>query len=365
MAKTDFVHLHVHTEYSLLDGLSKIHDLVEKTKQLKMKSIAITDHGVMYGVIKFFNTCKELGIKPIIGCEIYMAQRSRFDKQPKTDADQKHLVLLAKDLKGYRNLMKIVTQSHLEGFYYKPRADMALLAENHQGIIALSACLEGEIPSLILQDNYKAAIKKAKEFLDIFGKDFYLEIQSHPKIAKQDVANKGIIKLSRELGIPLVATNDSHYIDKEDAEAQDVLLAIQTRKTINDPDRLSMLDSPDFYIKTPQEMAEAFSDYPEAIENTVKIAEKCNLEIPIAQKTYPNFPLPANETAASYLRKLTYKWAKKRYPKIDSQLKKRIDYELDLIIKLGYPEYFLIVQDFVNWAKNKGIRVGPGRGSVA
>jgi len=307
MKKTDFVHLHVHTEYSLLDGLSKIEPLVSRVKELGMKSLAITDHGVMYGVIKFFNTCKEKGIKPIIGCEIYMAHRSRFDKQPKIDADQYHLVLLAKNLTGYRNLMKIVTKAHLEGFYYKPRADIELLKEYHQGLIASSACIEGEIPSLILRNDYQGAKKKAKEFLDIFGKDFYLEIQAHPKIKTQGLANKGLIKISRELGIPLVATNDAHYINADDARAQDALLAIQTQKIITDENRISMLDSPDFYIRSPEEMKTLFKDYPDAIKNTIEIAEKCNLEIPLRAKIYPRFSLPANETAPSYLKKLTYK----------------------------------------------------------
>lgn len=361
----DFVHLHNHTEYSLLDGLSQIKPLVEKTKGLGMDALAITDHGVMYGVIKFYNACKAAGIKPIIGCEIYMAHRSRFDKQPKVDADQYHLVLLAKNFEGYQNLMKIVTKAHLEGFYYKPRADMELLKKYSEGLIALTACIEGEVPSLILQNNYQGAKKKTEQLLDIFGDDFYLEIQNHPGLGKQDKANKGIIKLSRELGIPLVATNDDHYINKEDAEAQDALLALQTQKTINDPNRLSMIDCPDFYLKSPQEMAEQFADQPDAVKNTIEIADKCNLEIPIAQPVYPNYPIPAEETAASYLRKLTYERLPDRYDEITEEIKERVDYELDLIIKLGYPEYFLIVQDFVNWAKGQGIRVGPGRGSVA
>jgi len=361
----DFVHLHVHTEYSLLDGLSKIKPLVARAKELGMKSLAITDHGVMYGVIKFYNACREAGIKPIIGCEIYMAHRSRFDKQPKIDADQYHLVLLAKNLKGYRNLMKIVTKAHLEGFYYKPRADMKLLKEHHQGLIASTACIEGEIPSLILQNNYQAAKKRAQEFLDIFGKDFYLEIQSHPKIPQQDRANKGVIKLSRELGIPLVATNDSHYIYPKDAEAQDALLAIQMQKKLADKNRLTMFDSPDFYIRPPEEMIEAFPDYPDAIKNTLEISEKCNLEIEIGKWHLPNFKVPKSFTPETYLKKLADEGLEKRYSKITPEIKKRANYELSTIVNKGYATYFLIVQDFVNWAKRQGIRVGPGRGSVA
>jgi len=363
--KIDFVHLHNHTEYSLLDGLCKIKPLVKKAKELGMKAIAITDHGVMYGVIKFYNACLEIGIKPIIGCEVYLAARSRFDKQPRVDADQAHLVLLAKNFKGYQNLMELVTKAHLEGYYYKPRIDLELLKEHHQGLIASSACLQGQVPNLIMHDKYKEAKKKAQEYLDIFGPDFYLEVMHHPKIKPQEKTNKGIVKLSRELGIPLIATNDVHYIEEEDAEAQDVLLAIQTQKTVDTPGRLTMLDSPDFHLRTPEEMAKIFSELPDALKNTVKIADKCNLKIPIGQKVYPPYSIPKGETAESHLRKLVKENTHYRYSKIDKEIKKRIEYELGLITKMGYSEYFLIVQDFVNWAKKQGIRVGPGRGSVA
>jgi len=363
--KIDFVHLHVHSEYSLLDGLAKIKPLVKKTAELGMKSIALTDHGAMYGTIKFFNACQKGGIKPIVGCEIYMAQKSRFDKQPGIDADQRHLVLLAKNLKGYRNLMQIVTKAHLEGFYYKPRIDMEVLKEHSQGLIASSACLKGILPQLILSNQYAEAKKKAGEFLDIFGKDFYLEIMHHPKIALQAKANKGIIKLSRELGIPLIATNDVHYVEPEDAEAQDVLLAIQTQKTVNDTNRLTMLDSPDFYLRSPEEMAKIFSEQKSALKNTVEVAEKCNLTIPLRKAVYPTYSLPKGETANSLFKKLTYKWLPARYPKAKKEVKERVEYEIKIIIDKGYSEYFLIVQDFVNWAKKQGIRVGPGRGSGA
>lgn len=365
MKKPKFVHLHVHSEYSLLDGLSKIKPLVKRAKELGMNSLAITDHGAMYGILKFYNACEEAGIKPIIGSEVYLAHRSRFDKQPGIDADQYHLVLLAKNFQGYQNLIKIVTQAHLEGFYYKPRADLELLKEHSQGLIALSACIEGEIPSLILKNDYQGAKKKAQEFLEIFGKDFYLEIQSHPKIKVQDTANRGVIKISRELGIPLVATNDCHYIDPEDAEAQDTLLAVQTQKKLDDKDRLTMLDSPDFYLRPPEEMADLFSDYPDAVKNTLKIAEMCDLKISTGQWHIPNFEVPEKYTPESYLRYLVKNGLKKRYSKITKEIKSRIEYELSVIIKKGYATYFLIVQDFVNWAKEQGIRVGPGRGSVA
>jgi len=361
----DFVHLHNHSEYSLLDGLCKIKPLVKKAKELGMKALALTDHGVMYGAIKFYNACLEAGIKPIIGCEIYVAQRSRFDKQPRIDADQYHLILLAKNFKGYQNLMALVTKAHLEGFYYKPRADMEIIKEYHEGLIATSACVQGEIPSLIIQNNYKAAKAKAQEFLDIFGQDFYLEIMHHPKIESQTKANKGIVKLSREMGVPLIATNDVHYIEPEDAEAQDTLLAIQTRKTIDDPNRLTMINSPDFYLRSPNEMAKLFTDYPDAIKNTVEIAKKCNLKIKVGDWHMPLFDVPPKFTPESYLKHLVEDGLKKRYSKITKDIRKRVDYELSVIINKGYATYFLIVQDFVNWAKKQGIRVGPGRGSVA
>ncbi len=363
--KIDFVHLHNHSEYSLLDGLSKINQMVAKTKELGMKALALTDHGVMYGTIKFYNACQKEGIKPIIGCETYVARRSRFEKSGGPNISPYHLLLLAKNLKGYYNLMKLVTKAHLEGFYYKPRIDMDLLKKYHEGLIASTACLQGVIPQLVLKEQKEEATRKAKELWEIFGDDFYLEIQPHASMPEQNKANRGIIELSRELGIPLIATNDTHYINKEDAPAQDALMAIGMQKKLNDPDRLSMAETPDFYLKSPQEMANELSDYPDAIKNTLEIAEKCNLKIPLGKKVYPSFPLPKGETAEKYLRRLTYERRPQRYPKLTSEIKKRIDYELDIIVKMGYAEYFLIVQDYVNWAKRQGIRVGPGRGSGA
>lgn len=363
--KSDFVHLHNHTEYSLLDGMSQIDEMLDKTKELGMDAIAITDHGVMYGVIDFYNTCLKKGIKPIIGCEIYMAHRSRFDKQPKIDADQYHLVLLAKNYTGYQNLMRLVTKTHLEGFYYKPRADMELLRKYHEGLIASTACIDGEVPTLIIENNYKGAKKRAKELLDIFGDDFYLEIQHHPKLEGQKKANEGIIKISRELGVPLIATNDNHYINPKDAEAQDALLAIQTQKTINDKDRLSMAETPSFYLRPPEEMENLFTDYPEAIKNTRKIADMCNLEIPRGKWHIPPFTVPKGFDADSYFDHLVEDGLEKRYDKITDEIRQRVDYEKKTIVNKGYSNYFLIVQDIVNWAKNRGIRVGPGRGSVA
>ncbi|PJE67297.1 DNA polymerase III subunit alpha [Candidatus Shapirobacteria bacterium CG10_big_fil_rev_8_21_14_0_10_40_9] len=361
----DFTHLHVHSEYSLLDGLCKIPALVARAKELGMDSLAITDHGAMYGIIPFYLACKEAGIKPIIGVEAYVAGRSRFDKQPKIDADQYHLILLAKSDEGYKNLIKLVTLAHLEGFYYKPRIDFEVLKEHSKGIIVLTACLSGEIPSLFLEGKREQAEKKARMFQEVFGDDFYLELEAHRKMPEQDKANKELISLSRKLGIPLVATNDVHYIFPEDAVAQDALLAIQTQKKIADKDRLTMINSPDFYLRSPEEMKELFGEFPDALTNTQKISEKCHLEIEMDKWILPPYPLPQGETAESFLKKMVHEGAPKRFSKITKEIKERIDYELDIICKKDFATYFLIVQDFVNWAKKQGIRVGPGRGSVA
>ncbi len=362
--KNKFVHLHVHSEYSLLDGLSKIKPLVARAKELGMESLALTDHGAMYGAVKFYNACRAAGIKPIIGVEAYMTTGSRFDKSG-GKGEYYHLLLLAKDFQGYQNLLKLVSAAYLEGFYYKPRIDWEILEKYHQGLIASSACLKGLVPSLLLQGKEDEARRTVKRFLDLFGEDFYLEIQSHPGIKDQDPANKKIIALSREMGVPLLATNDAHYIYPEDAAGQDALLAIQTQSKLTDKNRLSLMHSPDLYLKTPEEMWQAFGEYPDALENTLRVAEKCNLEIPLGQKIYPRFPLPPGETAASYLRKLVRERMPQRYPHPDKKVKERAEYELSIIIDKGYAEYFLIVQDLVNWAKKQGIRVGPGRGSAA
>ena len=361
----DFTHLHVHSEYSLLDGLAKIPALVSRAKELGMEALALTDHGVMYGVIPFYLACKEAGIKPIIGVEAYMAQRSRFDKQPKIDADQYHLILLAKSEVGYKNLIKLVTLAHLEGFYYKPRIDFEALKEHSEGLIVLTACLSGEIPTLLLEGKRKQAEKRAKMFQEVFGNDFYLELETHPKIPEQEKANKELVYLSRKLGIPIVATNDVHYIYPEDAVAQDTLLAIQTQKKITDKDRLSMIGSPDFYLRGCEEMKKLFRDLPDAIKNTEEISQKCEIEIETGKWILPPFPLPQGESAESYLKKIVFTEASKRFSKVTKEIKERLEYELDIICKKGFATYFLIVQDFVNWAKQQGIRVGPGRGSVA
>lgn len=363
----NFVHLHNHTEYSLLDGLQKIKNMVKRAKELGMPAIAMTDHGNMYGAIKFYKACVEEGIKPIIGCEMYIAKRSRHDKEAEHDADYNHLVLLAKNNKGYKNLMKLVSVANLEGFYYKPRIDIEVLEKYKDGLICTSACLNGYFAKELLDGNIKEAEKKALKLYEIFGENnFYIELQNHPKIQEQEKLNKELIELSKRLGLPLVATNDNHYIYKEDANAQDTLLAIQTQTTILNEDRpLKMIDSPDFYIKTYEEMRDAFPEHPEALENTVKIAEMCNVEIPMGKWIMPIFEVPEGLSSADYLRKLVNEGIKKRYKEETQEIKDRVKYELDIIIGKGYETYILIVADFVNWAKDHGITVGPGRGSNA
>ncbi|MCH7952245.1 DNA polymerase III subunit alpha [Patescibacteria group bacterium] len=361
----DFVHLHVHTEYSLLDGLSKIPRLLSRVKQQNMDAIALTDHGVLYGAIPFYTQARRLGIKPIIGMEAYMAARSRHEKQSRIGADQFHLLLLAKNMTGYRNLLTLTTLSHLEGYHYRPRIDWEILQKHKEGLIVTSSCLQGQISQLILANQAKEARTLASKFQEIFGDDFYLEIQHHPKIPDVALVREKLVKLSRELGIPLVATNDVHYVDREDAEAQDALLAVQTRKTISDRNRLTMLDSPDFYVRSPNEMKEAFRDLPDAIENTRKIADLCSVQIPIGNWILPKFPLSGDETPEQHLKKIAKKHLPQRYHKPNKEIRDRLRYELDVICSKGYAPYFLIVSDFVNWAKGRGIRVGPGRGSAA
>ncbi len=334
--------------------------------EMGMPAVAITDHGALYGAFKFFIAAKDQGIKPIIGVEMYKAKNSRLDKQSNVDRDQHHIVLLAKNLQGYKNLLKLVSTAHLEGYYYKPRADFELLERYHEGIIALSACMNGEIPSLLLENQTTQAEKILQKYLDIFGSDFYFEIQRHPGMEKLDLLNKELIRLSRTFGVPLVATNDVHYLHKEDSYAQEILLCIQTQRVIFEKNRpLSMIDIPDFYMKSSEEMRGQFLDLPEAIENTLKIAEQCNLEIPYGSLILPQFPLKKGQTPEQYLNDMTYEKMVKVRNFPAEEVKKRIDYELEIISKKGYANYFLIVQDFVNWAKAQGIAVGPGRGSAA
>lgn len=361
----DFVHLHNHSEYSLLDGLSRVKPMVERAKELGMKAIAITDHGVMYGAIRFYKACLEAGIKPIIGCEIYITAGSRHDKSA-DDKEYNHLILLAKDLTGYKNLMKIVSVSHLEGFYYKPRTDIELLSKYNEGLICLTACLNGYVSDPLMKGNNEEAERRLKQLTDIYGDDLYIELQKHVNLPEQDELNKKLIELSKKYGTPLVATNDNHYINRDDAEAQELLLCIGTQTTIDTPNRkLSMLSSPGFYIKPAEEMEAMFREIPSAIENTVKIADKCNIELSLGKWIMPKFEVPNNMQSADYLRQQVFKGAEDRYGTLTDEIKERIEYELSIIIKKGYEEYFLTVADFVNWAKNNGISVGPGRGSAA
>jgi DNA polymerase-3 subunit alpha len=363
----DFVHLHNHTEYSLLDGLQKTKNMVEYAKSLGMKALAITDHGNMYGTIKFYKACLEADIKPIIGCEIYVAKRALTDKDAVQDKDYNHLILLAENETGYKNLMKIVTISNLEGYYYKPRTDLKLLEKYHEGLICLSACVNGYVSEPLLKDEDAIAEERAIKLSHIFGPDnFFLEIQKHLNVPPQEPVNEKLIKLSKKLGLPLVATNDNHYTQKDDAEAQEILLCVQTQTTIDDKKKkLSMISSPDFYIKSAEEMEKLFIDVPEAIENANKIGERCNVEIKLGNWIMPVFEVPKNMSTAEYLTKLVYDGAKKRYGELNTEVKERIDYELSVITKKKYETYFLVVADFVNWAKNNGIAVGPGRGSAA
>ncbi|MBI4130437.1 DNA polymerase III subunit alpha [Candidatus Roizmanbacteria bacterium] len=363
---SDFVHLHVHSEYSLLDGLIKIPDLLKKVKEQEMSAVALTDHGAMHGAFKFYKEAKKLDIKPIIGLEAYQAKRSRFDKQQGIDDDRYHLTLLAKNNTGYKNLMKLTTSAHLEGFYYKPRIDFDLLEKHHEGILCLSGCMQGLVPSLVAQNYTDEAEKALQRYVAIFGEDFYLEIQRHPKIAKLETVTKQLVSLSKKHGIPLVATNDVHYLNPDDAYAQEILLCIQTQRTILEKDRpMSMMDSPDFYFRTEDEMKALFAEYPEALENTKAIADKVTIEIETKRWVLPAFQTPKNESAEEYLRTLTFERVPTRFEKLTDEMKQRIDYELEVICTKGYATYFLIVQDFVNWAKNNGIVVGPGRGSAA
>ena len=360
-----FTHLHVHTEYSLLDGASKIPELVHQAKELGMDSIAITDHGVMYGVIDFYRAAKKEGIKPIIGCEVYVAPGSRFDKEAgKNENRYYHLVLLAENDTGYHNLMKIVSRGFTEGYYYKPRVDREVLQEFHEGIIALSACLAGEVATYLRQGFYEEAKKAALEHVEIFGENnYFLELQDHG-IDDQQTVNQGLLRMSQETGIPLVATNDIHYVKKEDAEAHDILLCIQTGKKVADEDRMRY-EGGQYYLKSPEEMEALFPYAKQALENTGKIAKRCNVEIVFGEQKVPKYEVPEGFTSYSYLKALCQEGLERRYDPVTPQLQERLDYELSTIETMGYVDYFLIVWDFIKYAKDHGIAVGPGRGSAA
>ena len=360
-----FTHLHVHTEYSLLDGSSKIKELTARAKELGMDSLAITDHGVMYGVIDFYKAARENGIKPIIGCEVYVAPGSRFDRENVSGEDRYyHLILLAENNTGYQNLMKIVSKGFVDGFYYKPRVDYEVLTTYHEGIIALSACLAGEVQRNLERGLYEDAKKSALRYEEIFGKgNFFLELQDHG-IPAQKLVNQGLMRLSKELSIELVATNDSHYIYADDAQSHDILLCIQTGKKVTDENRMRY-EGGQYYLKSEEEMRSLFPYAPQAIENTAKIAARCNVEIEFGVTKLPQFQVPEGETSWSYLNRLCMEGLKRRYPDDDGTLKARLDYELDVIHTMGYVDYFLIVWDFIHFARSQGIPVGPGRGSAA
>ena len=360
-----FAHLHVHTEYSLLDGSNKIKEYVKRVKELGMDSAAITDHGVMYGVIDFYRAAKEAGIKPIIGCEVYVAPNSRFDKELTGGDDQYyHLVLLAENNTGYANLMKIVSKGFTEGYYYKPRVDMEVLNRYHEGIIALSACLAGEVARYIQKGLIDEAKKAALKYQDCFGKrNYYLELQDHG-IPNQRTVNTALLSMSKELDIPLVATNDVHYTYREDEKPHDILLCIQTAKKLADEDRMRY-EGGQYYVKSEEEMKGLFPYAWEAVENTQDIADRCNVDIEFGVTKLPHFEVPAGYDSWSYLNKLCSDGLKERYPEDDGTLKERLDYELDIIRRMGYVDYFLIVWDFINYAKSNDIMVGPGRGSAA
>lgn len=402
-----FIHLHTHSHYSLLDGLAKIDDLVAKAKEYKMDALALTDHGVMYGIIEFYQKCKKEGIKPILGVEVYIAPNGRHNKRARIDEEKYHLVLLAKNDAGYKNLIKLTTAAHLEGFYYKPRVDWEILEKYKDGIIALSACMGGEIPSLIKNGNVNKAQERARNYQKLFGEgNFYLELQYHKDSSDQIAVNKEIVKLAKESGIPLVATNDIHYADYADREAHDILLCLQTKKQLADKNRMNMMEF-DVSFRAPEQMINDFADLPEAIANTEKIADECNVELELGITMLPYYKLPEGIKAEDYLYNLCVQGLKTRYgverkeiekfrnleigeqesfssdikcqmasmgeqkeeqnerEKLVDEVLRRMDYEIGVINKMGFPSYFLIVQDFVNWAKNNDVVVGPGRGSAA
>jgi len=363
MAK--FVHLHTHSHYSLLDGLSKIDDIIGRVKELGMEAVALTDHGVLYGAVEFYQKALKAGIKPILGMEAYVAPRDRFSKE--VGERYYHLILLAANETGWKNLIKLSTKAHLEGFYYKPRIDKEILKEFHDGLIGLSACLGGEVNSALMSGKFEEAKKLALEYQDIFGQgNFYLEIQDHPNIPEVVSVRKEIIRLHKETGIPMAATQDSHYVRPEDAEYHDVLLAVQTGNRLSDDDRLT-LKADDFSITSPDAMAEKFKDIPDAVLNTIKIAERCNVKLELKANHLPHFETPDGKSAKQYLRELIDERIKERFPGKDltPAVKERLEYELGVIEKTGFADYFLIVQDLTTWAREHGIAVGPGRGSAA
>lgn len=370
-----FVHLHNHSEYSLLDGAARIKELVAKSADLGMPAVAVTDHGNMFGVLKLYEECKKVskereaqglpGIKPIIGCEFYVAPRSRFLKEGKEDKSTYHLVLLAENQQGYRNLCKLNAVAYLEGFYYKPRIDREILRQHSEGLICLSACLAGEVIQSLLENDMEAAYAIAQDYLEIFDRDHYfIELQDHG-LDEQRLTNPQLIKLANDLNIGLVCTNDCHYINREDAEWHDMLLCVQTGRLRSDPLRMRFPNS-EFYLKSPEEMQLLFGEYPEALANTVRIAERCQVNLDKHdQVDLPVVQVPEGYDLETYLRYLCEEGIKKRYPEVTPELRERLEYELDIIISMRFPGYFLIVWDLINFCHQNGIRVGPGRGSAA
>lgn len=360
-----FTHLHLHTEYSLLDGACRIEQLMDEVQRLGQTSVAVTDHGVMYGVIDFYRAAKKRGIKPIIGCEVYMAARTRFDKVHALDSERYHLILLCENETGYKNLIKLVSEGFVTGFYTKPRIDRELLEKYHEGLIALSACLAGEIPRALLSGDYEGAKKKALWYRSVMGENnFFLEIQDHG-LPEQKRIIPMLAQLSRETGIPLVATNDVHYISKEDAEMQQVLICIQTNHTLGEDTGMEF-QTQEFYLKSEQEMLSLFPEYPDAVERTSEIAERCNVEFEFGKTKLPHFEVPGNQDHFEYLKNMAQEGMHRRYGEnIPEEYQKRLDYELSVISRMGYVDYYLIVHDFINHARSRNIPVGPGRGSGA
>ena len=372
MSTAPFVHLHVHSQYSMLDGAIRLDDLIARAKEYNMAAVSLTDHGAMYGALEFYVKANKAGIKPIVGCEFYVAQKGRF-KKDQNSGHNFHIVLLAMNKAGYQNLMKLATKAQTEGFYYKPRIDYELLAKHQEGLIALSACLQGEIAWLITHNDPGGAKKRALELQEVFGDRLYFELQENG-IAKQKIANTGLIKLGKELGIKVVATNDCHYLNQEESYAHEVLLCIQTGRTMSDPKRFRFSTN-ELYFKSPEEMAHQFSYCPEALTNTVEVAERCNLELEFGKHYFPNFPIPEGESLESLFEKACHDGLEKRFDHMRKMntltqedvkiYRDRLEMEIGVIQQMGFAAYFLIVADFINWAKEQKIPVGPGRGSGA
>ncbi len=359
-----FVHLHVHSEYSLLDGAARIKRAVARAAGMGMPALAITDHGAMHGVVEFYKTCNNAGIKPILGCEVYVAPRSMSDRTPRIDDNLGHLVLLAENEEGYQNLLDLVSQGFTRGFYYKPRLDKETLASRSKGLIALSGCIAGEVAAKILAGENDKARQAAGEYRDIFGPgNYYLELQDHG-FPEQRTANRELLKIHREMDIPLVVTNDVHYVRREDARSQDVLLAIQTGKSVDDPGRMKF-QSEELYLKSPDEMRRLFADYPQALQNTLDIAQRCNVQMEFGSYYLPHYAVPEGYNADTYLERLCSRGVQKLYGDTGGEIQKRMEFELGVIKQMGYSAYFLIVWDFIHFARSKGIPVGPGRGSAA